>query len=211
MQRPKQDLPRRLDRPRHALRAAHGRALDGDGPRALVLRPCLDQGLRLLDFLDPQQHRDWARHRVLEVEGGTTGHRYLLAHRHSAHARRWGRICFDADDAGVLHFHDNSHPPEEEVLGAMLQLRHRESWLRNEASCFAGSFRHVLKNPFGDILDGTRDAAFTQYLGAGIAALMVQEGVAPQAVRAMYERELERDLGAVARLVDGTGRPRIYG
>jgi hypothetical protein len=130
--------------------------------------------------------------------------------------RRDGKIvlcgnCFDADDSDVLHFHDQSHPPEEEVLGAMLMLRHRESWLRNEASCFAGIFRQVLKNPFGDILDGTRDAAATQFFGAGLAVLMIQEGIAPPEVRAMYERELALDLGRVEALVDGTGRPRLYG
>ena len=55
----------------------------------------------LLSFLDREQHRDWADHRVIQVEGGTTGHRYLLAHRHSRHARLWGRIAFDADDKHV--------------------------------------------------------------------------------------------------------------
>ena len=35
----------------------------------------------------------------------------------------------------MLHFHDNSVPPEEEVLAAKLILEHREPWLRNEATC----------------------------------------------------------------------------
>lgn len=121
----------------------------------------------LLTFLDEQQHRDWARHRTIEVEGGTTGHRYLISHRHAKNGQRWGRICWDADDRDVLHFHDSSVPPEEEVLGAMLVMEHREHWLRNEATCL-GNFTDVLKNPFGDIGDGIESTSFTTSLGQAL-------------------------------------------
>jgi hypothetical protein len=125
-------------------------------------------------FMTDEQHRDWSRFRVLEVEGGVTGHRYLLAHRHSEQARRWGRICFDADDEGVLHFHGNEHPPEEEVLSAMLILQHREAWLRNEATLLVPPFNaggppngwtQELKNPFGGWDDGILDARLTAVVG----------------------------------------------
>lgn len=155
----------------------------------------------LLSFLDRQQHADWAKHRVVEVEGGITGHRYLVAHRHSPSAQRFGRITWDADDRATLHFHDISHPPEEEVLGAMLLLKHREDWVRNQASCLGGSFRHVLKNPFGDILDGTKDAALMQGLGSLLATAAVQAGEAGPEVRKLVADGLESDLQAIS---DGT-------
>lgn len=128
----------------------------------------------LLTFLTPKQHADWARNRAFIVVGGTTGRRYLLAHRHSKAAQRFGRICYGIDDGMVIHFHDNSVPPEEEVLGAKLILEHRESYLRNEATMFHVFDEHyeqmeVLKNPFGDRMDGTVDAGFMNGFGLGRA------------------------------------------
>ncbi len=122
----------------------------------------------LLEFLTPAQHAQWARDRAILVRGGTSGHRYVLAHRGTERARRQTKICFDLDDGVVIHFYDWSVPPEEEVLGAKLILEHREAWLRNEATC-AGSFgaRDVYKNPFGDVADGTADSGFL--LGIGLA------------------------------------------
>lgn len=120
----------------------------------------------LLEFLTPRQHRDWADHRAILVEGGTTGHHYLLAHRHSDQAARQGRICLDVDDHAVVHFHDWTVPPEEEVLAAKLILEHREAWLRNEATLWDapdGTFK--FKNPFGDRLDGVPDAQFSENIG----------------------------------------------
>lgn len=152
----------------------------------------------LLDFLDPQQHKDWARHRTIEVEGGTTGHRYLVAHRHSPAAVRFGRVAFDADDAATLHFHDISVPPEEEVLGAMLLLKHRESWVRNEASCLGASFTHVLKNPFGGVMDGVESAAMMAGIGGFLATTAVMTGTASPEMSRMIETELARDLGEIA-------------
>ena len=137
----------------------------------------------LLDFLSPEQHRDWARHRVIEVEGGLTGHRYLIAHRHSEYAQRWGRIALDADDDSVLHFYDWSHPPEEEVLGAALILRHREDWLRHEATCLGGRFSKVFKNPFGGLMDGRPDAALFSVLGGAVRAIALEDEELPLEVR----------------------------
>lgn len=143
----------------------------------------------LLDFLDARQHADWSRHRYIQVRGGRTGHRYVLAHRNSELAVRMGRICWDADDRTVLHFHDSSVPPEEEVLGAMLVLRHREHWLRNEATVIQPSFHRdgtpdhlhrpasLLDNPFGDYLDGVEDAGITQTIGGVIAGLAHGMGI----------------------------------
>ena len=104
------------------------------------------------------------------VTGHLTGHRYLLAHRHSEKAARLGKICYDIDDHGVLHFHDNSVPPEEEILAAKLILEHREPWLRNEAACLGNDdgsdgFDFVFKNPFGDGSDGVPDSVFTGEIG----------------------------------------------
>lgn len=135
-------------------------------------------------FLTPQQKRDWNRYRMIEIEGGYTGHRYLLAHRNTKPAREWGRMCFDADDDGVIHFYDWSVPPEEEVLGAKLVLEHRENWLRNEATTFAGtrsgaSFRDVFKNPFGSIRDGTETAAFFQAVGQLAGVPRAANGIEP--------------------------------
>ena len=127
----------------------------------------------LLQFLNEQEHRDWAEHRAISVTGGMSGHRYLLAHRHSRTAARLGKICYDMDERFVLHFHATDLPPEEEILAAKLILEHREPWLRNEATVVQqnsdgtwvdlGFMRY--KNPFGDIQDGRQDAAITASVG----------------------------------------------
>jgi hypothetical protein len=127
----------------------------------------------LLEFLTPEQHKSWARRRAIEVTGHMSGHRYVLAHRHSRLAQKIGRICYDLDDRGVVHFHDLSVPPEEEVLAAKLFLEHREPWVRNEASCLEGTlwgnshrgFTDVFKNPFGDLMDGVLDATIMRAVG----------------------------------------------
>ncbi len=118
----------------------------------------------LLSFLSPEQHEQWSRQRAILVEGHLSGHRYIIAHRHSELAQRVGRMCFDADDQRVVHFHDWSVPPEEEVLAAKLVMEHAEPWLRNEATIL-GSGTDVYKNPFGGGLDGTESAAFASDIG----------------------------------------------
>lgn len=121
----------------------------------------------LLSFLDDQEHADWAKHRAILVEGGLSGHRYILAHRHSKLARKFGRIGYDLETGVVMHFFDWSVPPEEEVLAAKLILEHREPWLRNEATYFGDGERY--KNPFGDCLDGTETSSFMSGFGAGLS------------------------------------------
>lgn len=121
----------------------------------------------LLSFLNRREHEDWARRRCIIVRGGRSGHRYLLAHRHGAVARRIGRICYDLDDRAVMHFYDWSIPPEEEVLATKLILQHREPWLRNEATAL-GFHTDVYKNPFGGLMDGTESASLLSEVGAGI-------------------------------------------
>lgn len=133
----------------------------------------------LLSFLTPQEHADWAKFRAIMVTGGRSGHRYLIAHRHSRTAVLNKKICYDVDDHCVLHFHDWTVPPEEEVLATKLILEHREAWLRNEATVLQqdskgawhdfGFLRY--KNPFGDASDGRIDAALTATFGAALAAL----------------------------------------
>lgn len=118
----------------------------------------------LLSFLDEDEHSQWSKSRTIVVQGGASGHRYLLAHRHSDAAKRIGRICLDLDDDFVMHFHDWSVPPEEEVLAAMLCLKYRESWLRNEATMF-GYSGLLFKNPFGEWNDGVWDSRFVAEFG----------------------------------------------
>jgi hypothetical protein len=124
----------------------------------------------LLDFLTPEQHEDWARERAIVVEGGITGNRYLLSHRHGPRAAHHTRICYDLDDDRVVHFHDNRVPPEEEVLGAKLVLEHAEPWLRNEATMLGGG-SCVFKNPFGDGGDGVWDATLMNKVGRSFATV----------------------------------------
>lgn len=134
----------------------------------------------LLSFLTPQEHADWAKHRAIMVTGGRSGHRYLIAHRHSRTAVLNKKICYDVDDHCVLHFHDWTVPPEEEVLATKLILEHREAWLRNEATVLQqnskgewldlGFMRY--KNPFGDASDGRADAALTATFGVVLAAAL---------------------------------------
>jgi hypothetical protein len=134
----------------------------------------------LLSFLSEQEHADWAKHRSIMVTGGRSGHRYLLSHRHSRTAVLNKKICYDVDDHCVLHFHDWTVPPEEEVLAAKLILEHREAWLRNEATVLQQDSKgawHDLgimryKNPFGDESDGRADAALTATFGAVVAAAL---------------------------------------
>ena len=118
----------------------------------------------LLSFLSEEEHETWARDRAIVVTGGLTGHRYVLAHRRSAVAALNTKMCFDLDDGQVLHFHDNSVPPEEEVLAAKLILEHREPWLRNEATLLGGD-NMKFKNPFGDYYDGTESTALVSQVG----------------------------------------------
>lgn len=125
----------------------------------------------LLSFLTPEQHEQWSRERAILVEGHLSGHRYIVAHRNSEIAQNVGRICFDIDDEKVIHFHDWSVPPEEEVLAAKLIMEHAEPWLRNEATVLGGGGTDVYKNPFGDRMDGTESAAFAKSVGAGLMRL----------------------------------------
>lgn len=118
----------------------------------------------LLAFLNEEEHASWARDRAIVVTGGLTGHRYVLAHRQSQIAAYNTKMCFDLDDGEILHFHDNSVPPEEEVLAAKLILEHREPWLRNEATLLNGS-NMKFKNPFGDYWDGTESASLMMEIG----------------------------------------------
>ena len=127
----------------------------------------------LQNFLTEEQHELWAKDRAIIVHGGLTGHRYLVSHRHGRHAIRGGKICFDLDDLGVLHFHDNSVPPEEEVLATKLILEHREPWLRHEATCLGGDFDFVFKNPFGGGMDGVPDSQLTGEVGNFIRGFLL--------------------------------------
>jgi hypothetical protein len=125
----------------------------------------------LLSFLTPKQHEDWARERAIMVEGHLSGHRYIIAHRHSELGQKIGRICYDTDDSGVMHFHDWSVPPEEEVLSAKLIMEHAEPWLRNEATCLGGGFKDVYKNPFGGGGDGVESSTFASNIGHALMSL----------------------------------------
>jgi len=124
----------------------------------------------LLAFLSEEQHKTWAKERYVIVHGGLTGHQYLIAHRHSPIAKQNTRICFDLDDEAILHFHDWTVPPEEEVLASMIILEHKEPWLRNEATCLGGDFDYKFKNPFGDFFDGVADSTFTRKIGILLGA-----------------------------------------
>lgn len=129
----------------------------------------------LLHFLTPSERRSWERDHAIEVEGGTTGVRYLLAHRHTPLAQKIGRICYSLDDRCVVHFHDNTVPPAEEVLAAKIILEHREAWLRNEATMLGFGHRFVapvLKNPFGDGGDGVWDSMFSARVGRELLAAL---------------------------------------
>lgn len=126
----------------------------------------------LLSFLTTEQHEQWSRERAILVQGQLSGHRYIIAHRNSALAQRVGRICFDVDDAAVVHFHDWSVPPEEEVLAAKLIMEHAEPWLRNEATLLGLGIKNDLyANPFGNAMDGTESAYFAQDVGNALLGL----------------------------------------
>lgn len=125
----------------------------------------------LLSFLSPEQHEQWARERAILVQGHLSGHQYVISHRHGEIAQKVGRICFDHDDGRVVHFHDWSVPPEEEVLAAKLILEHAEPWLRNEATMYQGG-TDLYKNPFGGGGDGVESAIFAQEFGHSLETFM---------------------------------------
>lgn len=170
----------------------------------------------LLDFLDEREHQTWSDDRRIVVRGNRTGHRYLIAHRNSPTAVRLGRVCFDLDDRTVLHFHDNSVPPEEEVLGVKLVLEHREHWLRNEATAIQGSFdragnedlndepRQVFDNPFGDHLDGVADAAIVQTVGSVIMGFA--RGMGVEGDYGWWLKEMEQ---AFEQMLDELDEPEV--
>lgn len=136
----------------------------------------------LQQFLSPEQHESWSKSRELIAIGGLSGHRYILSHRNTRRAIANRRICYDVDSRAILHFHDWSVPPEEEVLAAKLILEHREPWLRNEASLFhlytEGRVEPLFKNPFGNLFDGTSDAALVKAFGQ-IAKAILQPASQP--------------------------------
>lgn len=163
---------------------AEEKATGGTGAAAASVKrptPCCPQCMPgaigpatevLLSFLTPSQHEQWQSERAIEVIGGLSGHRYVIAHRNSPIAAKVGRICFDSDDGEVVHFHDWSVPPEEEVLAAKLIMEHAEPWLRNEATMFSALRSMSYKNPFGDLMDGTESASFAHGVGHGLMSLL---------------------------------------
>jgi len=168
-----------------ALKALAEKSKDTGTAAATVKRPtpscprCIPGSIEpatetLLAFLNEEEHERWASERCIVVQGGISGNRYLLSHRNSEFAQRAGRMCFDLDDRFVVHFHDWSVPPEEEVLAAKLILEHREDWLRNEATCLnaSGRAKMVFKNPFGDYWDGVPDAQLSTGVGMLLKGLL---------------------------------------
>lgn len=121
----------------------------------------------LLAFLDDEQRDQYLSERRFVGVGGITGHRYLFAHRHTATAAQIGKCTYDLDSECPMHFHDWTVPPEEELLAAMLILRHREPWLRNDATFFGEGPTFV--NEFGSGGDGIPDSIATQKFGTALA------------------------------------------
>lgn len=153
----------------------------------------------LLSFLDDEEHADWAKHRQIVVYGGQSGHRYLLAHRHSRLAERLGRICYDLDDRCVVHFYDWAIPPEEEILAAKLILEHAEPWLRNEATLFHVRARNVYKNPFGGISDGVAETHLMQGAAGGMIGALFYLGTkngVPQPTKTLVDGAYDAMAGS---------------
>ena len=125
-------------------------------------------GQVLYAFLSDDEKRQWGKDHSIIVYGGITGHPYLLSHRHGRWAIKHTKICHDLANNATLHFHDNSVPPEEEVLAAKLILEHREHWLRVPGT---GCGHPVLDSPFGDGGDGMMSTSFAYQLGGHMANL----------------------------------------
>ena len=122
----------------------------------------------LAAFSTPSQWEEWCEHGRLHCRGNLSGHRYRIAHRHSALAREQGKICWDETDGVVVHCYDWSVPPAEEVLAVKLTLEHREHWIRNRSGVFGGKGPHY-HNPFmpnsAQHLDGVVDTGIVTALG----------------------------------------------
>ena len=128
----------------------------------------------LKEFLTPSEWETWVNDLAVYAYGGMSGHLYRLAHRQSPEAAKQGKICLDLTNDEILHFHDWSVPPAEEVLAAKLILEHREDWLRNEAT-LAGN--PCFKNPFGGTMDGVADSQATAGVGAFLEGMCLMLGV----------------------------------
>jgi len=128
----------------------------------------------LKEFLTPSEWETWVSDLAVYAYGGMSGHLYRIAHRQSPEAARQRKICLDLTNGEVLHFHDWSVPPAEEVLASKLILEHREDWLRNEATLAS---RPCYKNPFGDGSDGIPDSRVTANVGAFLEGMCLMLGV----------------------------------
>jgi hypothetical protein len=127
-------------------------------------------------FCTPQQWADWTAHGFLRAYGQLSGHRYRIAHRHSALARHQKKIVWDESGDHLIHAYDWSVPPAEEVLTMKLAIEHAEPWIRNPSTVFAFNDDVEVKyrNPFVSLdrqgLDGTIDAANVRGFGHGLRA-----------------------------------------
>ena len=134
-----------------------------------VLGPMVRSEGVLHAFSTERQRRTWRDHGYVEVLGGLSGHAYRIHHREHADAVRHGYITYDLDDAQVLHGHDWTVPPAEEVLSFALWLASPFEWyVRNEASGF-GPWRRAmgLPEPPGGLMFGTFDSAFLRNFSTG--------------------------------------------
>jgi hypothetical protein len=124
-------------------------------------------------FSTAQQRRDWQEHGYLRCHGCFSGHRYRVAHRHSALAREQRKIVWDETDDRVIHAYDWSLPPAEEALAVKHAIEFAEHWIRNSSSCLYAGATDRYEDPFVDGgdregLDGTKDAAFVRSFGDGL-------------------------------------------
>jgi len=175
----------------------------------------------LRKFCTPRQWSDWCEKGWLIAYGHLSGHAYRIVHRHHPAAAVQGKICWDLDDSQVLHAHDNSVPPAEEVLTFKLILENIEPWLRCRATGFGPKRWKPASIGFVDpsdtgFLEGTWDAGMIAGLSdalqgfqAGTQVREVLQGrrsfgdIDPDALETAA-----RDLGGLVDLVLGDRRPR---
>lgn len=127
----------------------------------------------LASFCTPSQWEEWCRRGVLHCHGNLSGHRYRVAHRHSALACQQGKSAWDETDDRVVHCYDWSVPPAEEALAIKLVLEHREHWIRNRSGYLGYRRERVYHDPFMSEADQSRDGILDSAIVGGLSGGML--------------------------------------
>jgi len=125
----------------------------------------------LQTFCTSRQWAEWEKDGLLHCYGNLSGRKYEIAHRHHPLAIKRGKIVWDVEGGYILHCHNWSVPPAEEVLTMKLVLECAEHWIRNSSGAFCTSgpcYNDPFMSESQQGSDGIADAALVRSIGATI-------------------------------------------